>query len=201
LKNIFIGILIFSIFSCKNNRYKALVVQAYQLENEKSENPIKIKKIKILTSSEVGRSYGDTLVINHLLFRNKMDIKIITTTESTIKLLDANIERYQKILKICKKGDIPKYKMGLDSTRNRLESQQKKLSDLKEKLKNTTYEIDDIRDVSRTRDTLNKLKMIKYLIIASNESMSINDTISVIFDDEGRRSFIKNDMYCDYLGN
>ncbi len=181
-------------------RDKAMVVKAYQLENENNPNPIDIEKIKILNTSLVGLSYGDTLEINHLKDVLGINNKIASNTKTTIRLLDNNVVRYEKIMKLTPKRNHNEYQVKLDSTKIRLENQLNRLSNLKDEIRDIQLRISELRESSKKKDPTVKYKMIDYYIIASNDSIRINDTLSIMFGKNEKRSFIKNDRYCDFLG-
>lgn len=181
-------------------RDKAMVVKAYQFENENNPNPIDIEKIKILNTSLVGLSYGDTLEINHLKDVLEVNNKISSNTKAIIRLLDSNVVRYERILKLNLKHDHNKYQVKLDSTKMLFENQLNKLNDLKDENRDINLRISELRESSKKKDSSIKYKMIEYYIIASNDSVRINDTLSIIFGKNEKKSFIKNDRYCDFLG-
>jgi hypothetical protein len=200
LLNYFIGTLvIISIFSCDKTKYKSKIVQIYQIENNKNENPIKIENLKILTVNDIGPEYEDTLKINGYKFMIQTTHKQIELTRENINLLQTNIENYKKLLKLGRKENLTKYELGLNKTKLGLKEENKKLFQFQNDIKRNKREIDYLRTESNLIKPQN-LKLIEYFIVASNDSIQLNDTLAVILNEHMKYVFTKNNILSDYKG-
>jgi len=195
-----IGILIIiTAFSCEKTKYKSKIVQAYQIENENNGNSLKISNLKVLEIKEVGYEYGDTLTINHYLNRGKINHQVINNIYHTIELLESNIVKYKKLLKIGKKVDFLKYERELKDTELRLQEQNERLFNIQDEIEDDNLKIYKARNKSYENNT-KKFKLVEYIIVATTDSIQLNDTLSIVFNEEMKWSFVKNDLYCNYLG-
>jgi hypothetical protein len=181
--------------SCQKTRYKSKLIQIYLEENQKNVQPISIEKITILESEIVGDKFKQNIEIDEYKHIIKLKTSQLIIMNRIDSMLELNISRYNKI---TLNRDSQKFQKGLSSSKTKLynskrerKSIQREINSLKEKINNIEINIDTV--------SKNEYLHLEYLLVASNDSIEVNDTLSILIF-QNNYVFQKNKVITDYIG-